>query len=161
MGTGGEFMSDRNELWMSIAARAILVAVIVALGAGMAFAQDSDRKNGSPLSHNAGTANQAFDPGVRGGPPSAGGPLQNLLTPDLLNFFNAALVRFQEVDSVSGGFANESGVGLGPRFNMNSCSGCHAQPAFGGSSPTTNPQYTVANLDQASNQIPPFVTQNG
>jgi len=29
----------------------------------------------------------------------------------------------------------ESGVGLGPAFNRNSCAMCHAQPAIGGSSP--------------------------
>ena len=40
--------------------------------------------------------------------------------------------------------------GLGPRFNLNSCAGCHAHPAVGGSSPATNPQTseTVAPLSQ-------------
>jgi hypothetical protein len=86
------------------------------------------------------------DPGVRGGPAGAGGPLSGLGTPEL-NFFNAALARFKEVDSVSGKI--ESGVGLGPRFNANSCAACHAQPAVGGTSPAVNPQIAVATLDGA------------
>src|SRR5262249_19118196 len=32
--------------------------------------------------------------------------------------------------------------GLGPRFNLNSCAGCHVSPAIGGSSPAVNPQVT-------------------
>jgi CxxC motif-containing protein (DUF1111 family) len=66
-----------------------------------------------------------------------------------------------EVDSVAGTMAGEGGVGLGPRFNMNSCAGCHAQPAVGGSSPLVNPQFAVAHADGATNQIPFFITQNG
>jgi CxxC motif-containing protein (DUF1111 family) len=48
--------------------------------------------------------------------------------------------------------------GLGPRFNSNSCSSCHAQPAVGGTSPTVNPQVQFAN---ANNPLPPFITANG
>lgn len=48
------------------------------------------------------------------------------------NFFSDGQSRFQEIE----GIAN----GLGPRFNLTSCSGCHAQPAVGGSSPPSNPQ---------------------
>jgi CxxC motif-containing protein (DUF1111 family) len=114
----------------------------------------------SNLSNAPGTAAQAPDPGVRGGQPGAGGPLQNL-TADYQQFFSAALNRFQEVDSVSGTIAGENGKGLGPRFNMNSCSGCHAFPAPGGSSPPLNPQVNVATLDQASNSVPRFIRQDG
>src|SRR5262249_7603176 len=39
---------------------------------------------------------------------------------------------------------DEDGRGLGPRFNMNQCAGCHAQPAPGGTSPFTNPQVAIA-----------------
>lgn len=82
-----------------------------------------------------------------------------------LNFFNAALSRFQEVDSVTGSIDDASpgtlsGSGLGPRFNMNSCSGCHA-PAIGGTSPFNNPEVAVATLDGAQNTVPSFITLHG
>ena len=83
------------------------------------------------------------------------------MSTDYQNFFNAALVRFQEVDSVSGKITNEDGTGLGPRFNATSCSGCHAFPAVGGSSPANNPQIAMAVADGATNKIPRFITANG
>ncbi|MGA7622651.1 MAG: di-heme oxidoredictase family protein [Candidatus Acidiferrales bacterium] len=91
----------------------------------------------------------AKDPGVRGGAPGVGGPLPNL-SPQYQAFFEAALTRFQDVD----GPAN----GLGPGFNSNSCSSCHAQPAIGGSSPALNPQVDFAS---PTNQMPSFITANG
>src|SRR5262249_26587662 len=54
-----------------------------------------------------------------------------------LEFFQDGLGRFQNVETVSGGEDN----GLGPRFNLDSCSGCHSQPAVGGTSPPSNPQF--------------------
>ena len=80
-----------------------------------------------------------FDPGVRGGVAAAGGPLPGLNAIETA-FFNAAQGVFEEVDSVSGAITGENGKGLGPRFNLNSCAGCHAFPAVGGTSPATNPQ---------------------
>src|SRR5215470_13080680 len=100
------------------------------------------------------------DPGVRGGAAGAGGPLPGL-GPTEVAFFNAARVIFQEVDSVSGTIAGEDGSGLGPRFNLNSCSGCHLQPAVGGSSPPVNPQVAVATANGAKNTVPSFITANG
>ena len=44
---------------------------------------------------------------------------------------------------------------------MNSCSGCHAQPAIGGTSPFTNPQVAVATMDGAQNMLPSFITLHG
>lgn len=93
-------------------------------------------------------------------PQGAGGPLAGL-SADEQAFFVAALSRFAEVDSVSGGIAGEAGVGLGPRFNLNSCAGCHAQPAIGGTSPFTNPEVAVATLDGATNAVPSFVSFDG
>jgi CxxC motif-containing protein (DUF1111 family) len=55
----------------------------------------------------------------------------------------------------------QPGAGLGPGFNMNSCAGCHAQPAIGGTSPAINPQVAVNNLDRAANTLPSFVHING
>jgi CxxC motif-containing protein (DUF1111 family) len=100
------------------------------------------------------------DPGVRGGAPGAGGPLPGLTTVQLAAF-TAAKLTFSEVDSVSGTIPGEGGSGLGPSFNMNSCVGCHKNPADGGSSPAINPQVGVATLDGAHNVIPPFISING
>lgn len=105
------------------------------------------------------------DPGIRGGAAGAGGALAGLASVEQ-NFFNAALGRFQAVDSVSGTVNDApagmlSGAGLGPRFNMNSCSGCHAQPAVGGTSPFVNPQVAMAKLRGAENSVPSFLTSNG
>jgi CxxC motif-containing protein (DUF1111 family) len=100
------------------------------------------------------------DPGVRGGPAGAGGPSGGLDGTET-NFFSAALQRFKEIDSVSGTIAGEAGVGLGPRFNGNSCAQCHAAPAVGGSSAAANPQVALATLDGARNTVPPFITPNG
>jgi len=100
------------------------------------------------------------DPGVRGGSPGAGGMLPGLNSVQQ-SAFAAAKQVFLEVDSVSGNISGEAGAGLGPSFNMNSCFGCHAQPATGGSSPAVNPQVHVATLHGANNTVPPFITSNG
>jgi CxxC motif-containing protein (DUF1111 family) len=84
------------------------------------------------------------DPGVRGGSAGAGGMIPGL-TAAQQAFFNDGLDRFQEIDSVSGTIAG-TGSGLGPRFNLDQCSGCHAQPAVGGTSPFTNPQAAFVNV---------------
>ena len=110
----------------------------------------------------------ARDPGPRGAPVGAGGPVQGL-TPTQRSFFEDGMSRFLEVDSVSGTVLGENGKGLGPGFNSNQCAGCHSQPATGGSSPSRqafpfigpNPQVAVANLDGATNIIPFFVTEDG
>ncbi len=96
------------------------------------------------------------DPGVRTGPPSAGGPL-NGLTPDETAFFKDGLARFADIEVVTGGANN----GLGPRFNSNQCFSCHSQPAAGGTSPAQNPVIAVATLNGAKNIVPWFITANG
>jgi len=78
----------------------------------------------------------------------------------VLAFFQNGLARFQQQEVVSGGQNN----GLGPRFNLNSCSGCHAQPAVGGSGPPSNPQFALIGMGVASgayNSVPSFVTARG
>lgn len=94
----------------------------------------------------------AVDPGVRGGAPGAGGALPGL-TAEEQAFFDAGVATFLEVDGVA--------EGLGPRFNLDSCAGCHAQPAVGGTSPTVNPEVAVATRNGARNTPPWFVAQNG
>ena len=78
------------------------------------------------------------DPGPRGGVAGAGNPLSGLGNKESQNF-SRGLDAFQEVASVQGTIAGTE-PGLGPRFNLNSCAGCHSQPAVGGSSPAVNPQ---------------------
>ena len=94
----------------------------------------------------------ATDPGVRGGDPGAGGALPGLNDVER-QYFDVAKEVFQEVDA--------GPDGLGPRFNLDSCSGCHSQPTIGGTSPATNPQVAVATLMGAKNVVPPFITANG
>ena len=101
-----------------------------------------------------------IDPGVRGGAPGAGGPIAGLTVQES-KFFQDGQNRFTETDSVSGTVAGEAGSGLGPRFNLNSCVGCHTQPAVGGTSPATNPEVAVATLDGATNTVPFFITLDG
>jgi CxxC motif-containing protein (DUF1111 family) len=104
-------------------------------------------------------AGQAFaqtDPGPRGGPPNAGGPLDSVAAnnpPTILNFFNASQTAFQTVETVPDG--------LGPRFNGLSCGSCHSQPTVGGSSPATNPEIAAASANGATNTVPSFITSSG
>jgi CxxC motif-containing protein (DUF1111 family) len=96
------------------------------------------------------------DPGVRGGPPGAGGPLPGL-TADETAFFQDGQGRFAETEMVQGGSNN----GLGPRFNSNQCLSCHAQPASGGTSPAKNPLPDVGRANGAKNTVPWFIAPNG
>jgi len=99
------------------------------------------------------------DPGVRGGPAGAGSPIAGL-TAAQQSFFSAGLINFMQLDSVTGSVTN-TGNGLGPRFNAESCGQCHAQPAVGGTSPAINPQIAAATDQGATNQIPAFLSSNG
>src|SRR5262245_45032128 len=95
----------------------------------------------------------ARDPGVRSDPPgvvSAGGPITGLTGRQLV-FFAAGKDEFEEVDGVD--------EGIGPRMNLDSCGGCHAQPAPGGTSPAVNPQ--VAFATQGTDSVPSFLSANG
>ena len=92
-------------------------------------------------------------------PARAGGPLPGL-TAEQLALFAEAADAFREIDSVTGG--NDTSAGLGPRFNLNSCAGCHGFPAAGGSSGFVNPQPIVAKLDGARNDADiPFLRADG
>src|SRR5215813_15446005 len=94
----------------------------------------------------------AHDPGVRGGAAGGGGPIAGLTARELV-FFAAGKDEFEEVEVVADG--------LGPRMNLDSCAGCHAQPATGGTSPFVNPQVAFASKDGGSDEVPFFVTMNG
>lgn len=135
-------------------------------------------------------AQALVDPGVITPVPSASPcgagqplPLPGLSTAEV-NFFCAALVRFEKVDSVSGVITpgtngqctpvdkghngtsstipcSENGVGLGPRFNGNSCAQCHAFPVVLAASPVINPEVALATLDGATNTVPSFLSKEG
>jgi CxxC motif-containing protein (DUF1111 family) len=51
--------------------------------------------------------------------------------------------------------------GLGPRFNLDSCGGCHSHPKLGGSSPASNPQVDMATAFGAQNVVPSFIKVDG
>jgi CxxC motif-containing protein (DUF1111 family) len=112
--------------------------------------------------------NAQTDPGPRSGAAGAGS-FYPTLDANERNFFTQAQLRFQEIDSVSGTLPGETGSGLGPAFNGNSCALCHAQPVVGGSgpglkspqNPVPNPQVALATLDGANNTVPSFITANG
>jgi CxxC motif-containing protein (DUF1111 family) len=106
-------------------------------------------------------AQTVTDPGVQSGNRGTGAALSSVLSNNpsgILAFFTDGQARFQEVETVSGG----ANVGLGPRFNSNQCSSCHAQPAVGGSGAATNPQFEFVNDGVApGNTLPSFITANG
>src|ERR1700683_3218093 len=102
------------------------------------------------------TRSAPVDPGVRGGPAGAGGPLPGL-TADETAFFLDGQARFSEIEVVNKGANN----GLGPRFNSNQCLSCHSQPKLGETSPAKNPLPEVASLDGAKNAVPWFIVSNG
>lgn len=110
------------------------------------------------LAQNNATGTNSFDnatdPGLRTGPPGAGLPLTGLSVGQLAYFNGDAAPTFAEVEAVANG--------LGPRFNLDSCAGCHAFPASGGSSPRTgNPQVVRVSTMAPGNSVPSFLSMNG
>jgi len=101
---------------------------------------------------------QAHDPGVRTAPTDGGPPVPIAgINSNEMPYFLDGEARFTTIEAVSGTANN----GLGPRFNSNQCSNCHAAPYVGGSSPAANPLFTVYNAANASNQMPWFEAPNG
>jgi CxxC motif-containing protein (DUF1111 family) len=109
------------------------------------------------------------DPGVRSNTGvNAGQPFASVTaSPNDLAFFQSGFAQFNEHQTVTG-----DNSGLGPRFNLDTCGGCHSQPALGGSSPAPgifpnvgpNPQsQVIANgvVNGGTNTIPFFVLANG
>jgi CxxC motif-containing protein (DUF1111 family) len=118
-----------------------------------ALAQNAAITNShNAVSNTAGRSRGPVDPGVRGGDAGAGRALPGLSDVERA-YFDVAKGVFEEVDGVA--------EGLGPRFNLDGCTGCHSQPAVGGTSPSVNPQVAAATARGANNVVPPFVTANG
>jgi CxxC motif-containing protein (DUF1111 family) len=130
-----------------------LGAIVLAIGAGLLMTAVLPREVSSDLF-------AARDPGVRTGPAGAGGMFSSGLTALEQQLFGVSRDAFQEVQSVQGTIPGTE-AGLGPRFNLDSCAGCHAQPDVGGTSSAVNPQMDVATKESATNVVPFFITQNG
>lgn len=114
----------------------------------------------SAMIFSAGFAFAQQDPGVQSANRGTGATIINPGNDPngFTAFFEDGLSRFQEVEDVS----NADNTGLGPRFNSNSCSSCHSQPAIGGSGPAANPQFAFASNGVApGNVTPSFITANG
>ena len=92
---------------------------------------------------------RAVDPGLRNDKPDAGELLPGL-SDGQKAFFEIGKEDFSAVEKVD--------EGLGPRMNLDSCAGCHMQPAVGGSSPSKNPQFGFAGR---YDKVPSFITENG
>ena len=104
----------------------------IAVPAGMGFAQT--------------------DPGVQSANRGTGATIITSDPNGFLPFFTDGQSRFQELENVS----NSANVGLGPRFNSNQCSSCHAQPAIGGSGAAVNPQFAFASNGVAPERRDPI-----
>jgi CxxC motif-containing protein (DUF1111 family) len=104
------------------------------------------------VSSQTGRVLRAQDPGVRGGAAAAGEPLAGI-TDHENEYFLAGKEEFEEVEEVS--------EGLGPTLNLDSCGGCHSQPAIGGTSPAINPQVAFATANGGRDLVPPFLSANG
>jgi len=116
------------------------------------------------------------DPGVRGGPAGAGAPIAGL-TKNELALWNEGRFRSTEVEATCDACSDypqgtplppgappdaTNSAGLGARFNANTCtSGCHSQPALGGSSPAVNPSFAAARAKGATNIVPFFESLDG
>ena len=110
------------------------------------------------------------DPGVRGGPPGAGGPITGL-QPHEMDLFTEGFARTVQLESVCdtcsdvviGSNTGEdpnlatltNSSGLGTRFNGDQCSVCHQQPAVGGSGGflVPNPQDPVSQHKKPENPM--------
>jgi len=140
---------------MKVRRRVMIVTAGFILGAAFAWPASAQTAPSASSSNF-----RASDPGVRAGNVSAGQALSSL-SASQLQYFQDGQVRFSEVEQVANG--------LGPSYNSTSCASCHAQPAVGGTSPSTNqhpnmgpnPQIEAANAGGATNRIPSFITADG
>jgi CxxC motif-containing protein (DUF1111 family) len=96
----------------------------------------------------------AADPGLRAASATDtfGNPVVGLTADQTTLFFNGQ-ATFKEQELIANG--------LGPRFNLDSCVGCHAFPTHGGSAPAVNPQVALATAFGANNVVPSFLSTNG
>ena len=134
--------------FVSYSCAPLLLPLVLAAGG---FAQTST----TGIVGTGGSGGSVSDPGVRTGAVGAGTPFATGLSNSILSYLaQDAAGTFAEVEAVPDG--------LGPRFNLDSCGGCHVHPAIGGSSPpTNNPQVVRASFMAPGNSIPSFLSING
>ena len=141
-----------------------------------AFTADRDHNHCGDTDDGPRAGHGVSDPGVRGGPPGAGGPIAGLHVHELA-LFNEGFDLAIEVEATCNGCQDipagqpippdappdtTNSSGLGARFNNNQCMGtCHAQPTVGGTSPAINPSFKAAAAKGATNVVPFFETLDG
>jgi CxxC motif-containing protein (DUF1111 family) len=128
------------------------VALLLLVAAGATAYFPKSAKGGSTPSVTA------TDPGPRPLPATAGGFLPSLSANEV-QIEPSITTEFNRVHDVL--VTSPTDGGLGPRFNSNSCASCHAYPAVGGSSPPSNPLFSVYKLKGATNTMPFFITSTG
>ena len=136
------------------------VLVVVLSLAGMTLAQIGRTASGNHHGGGGGQDPQAVDPGVQTGSRGTGGTIinPNEDPTGYTAFFDDGLSRFKTVETVS----NSANTGLGPRFNSNQCSSCHAFPSVGGSGAAANPQFQFVSDGVAPDSTTPsFISANG
>ncbi|HEY6242230.1 MAG TPA: di-heme oxidoredictase family protein [Burkholderiales bacterium] len=125
---------------------------LAAAGVSLLFFRVDFVSSQQPFGGGGGSQFKASDPGVRGGAAGAGGQIAGLSF-NQAAFFASGLADFNSAEDVPDG--------LGPRMNLDSCGGCHLQPAVGGTSPFVNPQVAFANKDGGTDSVPSFISANG
>jgi CxxC motif-containing protein (DUF1111 family) len=139
-------------MFRKFAALAFTIVLVVSIATITAHAQTTAAPAARP-------SPGAIDPGVQTASRNTGAGVASLSTTDgSQQFFTNGQTRFTNVETV----ANSANVGLGPRFNSNSCVSCHSQPAVGGSGPATNAQAAFAKSAVAPRSTTPyFITATG
>src|SRR4051812_27933798 len=94
----------------------------------------------------------AHDPGVRTIRADTGAPIAGLSRTEQA-FFLAGQDEFNEAETPD--------EGLGPTMNLDSCGGCHSQPASGGDRPAVNPPRGFAKQNGAAKPNPSFFQTEG
>jgi CxxC motif-containing protein (DUF1111 family) len=139
------------DQFASVRSRTRVAALLFGAAALSSMAWDGVwAQSSAPLT--ASGSQRVTDPGVRGGEPGGGAALSGLSDAER-QLFAIAKEVFDEPEGVPDG--------LGPRFNLDSCGGCHAQPTTGGTSPKVNPQVAMATKDGGKNVVPSFIRANG
>jgi len=125
---------------------------------GQQFGGQRGTQSANPHPTGSGGGDPAVDPGVQAASRGTGVTIIGSDPNGFLAFFNDGQIRFQAVETVN----NSANVGLGPRFNSNQCSSCHAFPAIGGSGAAANPQFQFVSDGVAPDDVTPsFITANG
>ncbi len=144
---------------------ALPIASLLFICAAAAAYFPKGAKSNKPISATSLRANvvapptlSATDPGPRPLPANVGGFISTL-TPNEKQIEPSITTEFERTHDVV--VTSPADGGLGPRFNSNSCVSCHSYPAVGGSSPPSNPLFSVYTEKGAHNTMPSFITTSG